>query len=78
MARVELAFARAGSLGLTTFVGFVFAQNRRSIALCRKFGFGQWGHLPRVAVLDGVERDLLIFGRRIDGVPNPADLQPAG
>jgi phosphinothricin acetyltransferase len=37
----------------------------RSLALFRKFGFEQWAHLPRVAVLDGVERDLLILGRRL-------------
>jgi phosphinothricin acetyltransferase len=28
-------------------------------------GFSRWGHLPRVAVLDGVERDLVIVGRRV-------------
>jgi phosphinothricin acetyltransferase len=60
------ALARAPALGLTTFVGLVFAHNLRSISLCEKFGFQRWGHLPRVAVLDGVERDLLILGRRTD------------
>jgi L-amino acid N-acyltransferase YncA len=64
---MEHALARAPALGLTTFLGFVFAHNERSVALCRKFGFEPWGHLPRVAVLDGVERDLLILGRRIEG-----------
>lgn len=52
-------------MGLSTFLGFVFAHNERSAALCRRFGFEEWGHLPRVAVLDGVERDLLILGRRV-------------
>ena len=60
------ALARAPSLGLTTFVALVFAHNARSVALCQKFGFQTWGHLPRVALLDGVERDLLILGRRTD------------
>jgi L-amino acid N-acyltransferase YncA len=68
---VESAFARAGRLGLSTFLGFVFAHNERSVALCRKFGFEQWGHLPRVAILDGVERDLLIMGRRLAGEELP-------
>jgi phosphinothricin acetyltransferase len=63
---MEHALARAPALGLTTFLGFVFAHNDRSVDLCRKFGFQQWGHLPRIAVLDGVERDLLILGRRLD------------
>jgi phosphinothricin acetyltransferase len=65
MELVTAAIARAGSLGLTTFLGFVFAHNERSVSLCRKFGFEQWGHLPRVAVLDGIDRDLLILGRRL-------------
>jgi L-amino acid N-acyltransferase YncA len=61
------AVARAAGLGIQTFLGFVFAHNDRSVALCRKFGFETWGRLPRVAVLDGIERDLLILGRRVDG-----------
>jgi phosphinothricin acetyltransferase len=59
------AFARAPALGLKTIMGFVFAHNERSISLCRKFGFEQWGYLPRVAMLDGIERDVLILGRRL-------------
>ena len=64
---MERALAIAPGLGLTTLLGFVFAHNERSIHLCKKYEFEQWGHLPRVAVLDGVERDLLILGRRIGG-----------
>ena len=64
---MEHALARAPGLGLSTLLGFVFAHNARSVDLCRKFGFEPWGHLPRIAVLDGVERDLLILGRRIAG-----------
>jgi phosphinothricin acetyltransferase len=64
---MEQALSRAGSLGIRTFLGFVFAHNDRSVALCRKFQFEIWGRLPRVAVLDGVERDLLILGRRLEG-----------
>ncbi|MGE3977990.1 MAG: N-acetyltransferase family protein [Nitrospira sp.] len=59
------ALDRSSQLGLNTLLGFVFAHNERSLTLCRKFGFEQWGHLPRVAVLDGIERDLLILGRRL-------------
>jgi phosphinothricin acetyltransferase len=62
---MEHAFARAGTLRLKTFLAFVFAHNEPSIALCRKFDFETWGNLPRVALLDGVERDLLILGRRL-------------
>ena len=62
---LEHAFARAGGLSFDTLLAFVFAHNEPSVALCRKFGFQQWGHLPRVAVLDGTERDLLILGKRL-------------
>ena len=62
---MQRALAEAPALGLHTLLGFVFAHNDRSVRLCRKFGFEAWGHLPRVAVLDGVERDLLILGRRV-------------
>jgi L-amino acid N-acyltransferase YncA len=73
MQLVSGAFARAANLGLTTLLGFVFAHNERSVSLWRKFGFEQWGHLLRVAVLDRVERDLLILGRRLPNhePPNP-------
>ncbi|MFP3273120.1 MAG: N-acetyltransferase, partial [Paraburkholderia sp.] len=47
-------------------LGFIFGHNEASLRLCRGFGFADWGALPRVAVLDGVERDLLILGRRLD------------
>jgi len=59
------ALERAPALGLTTLVGFIFAHNGPSVALFERHGFTRWGHLPRVARLDGVERDLLIVGRRL-------------
>ena len=63
---MQAALARAPGLGITTLLGFVFAHNRRSVALCERFGFQRWGHLPRVAELDGIERDLVILGKRLD------------
>jgi len=60
------ALERAPALGLTTLVGFIFAHNGPSVALFEGLRFARWGHLPRVARLDGVERDLLILGRRLD------------
>ena len=38
-----------------------------SLALFGGFGFTRFGALPRVAVLDGIERDLAILGRRVEG-----------
>jgi phosphinothricin acetyltransferase len=58
------AVERAPDLGLTTLLGFIFGHNTPSLELFYRFGFARWGELPRVAVLDGVERDLVIVGRR--------------
>lgn len=52
-------------LGVKTVLGFVFGHNEPSLKLLRKFGFEQWGYYPRVAVLDGVERDLAVLGLRV-------------
>ncbi|WP_424766695.1 N-acetyltransferase family protein [Paenibacillus sp. sgz302251] len=62
---IEKAIKECPRLGLTALVGFVFGHNEPSLMLLRKFGFEQWGLLPKVAVLDGVERDLVILGRRL-------------
>jgi phosphinothricin acetyltransferase len=59
------ALERAPALGLVTLLGFIFAHNEQSVALFQKFGFAPWGHLPRIAVLDGIDRDLLILGKRV-------------
>ena len=59
------AFAQAPGLGIDTLLGFIFGHNLTSLALFDKFGFARWGELPKVALLDGVERDLVIVGRRV-------------
>lgn len=61
------AMIHAPSLGLHTLVGLVFGHNAPSLALFDAFGFARWGHLPRVAILDDIERDLVILGRRVAG-----------
>lgn len=58
------ALQHAGILGIRTFLAFVFVHNAPSIALFARAGFAAWGRLPRVAELDGVERDLVILGLR--------------
>ena len=53
-------------LGIKSLVGLIFGHNEPSLKLFKNFGFYQWGYLPRVAELDGVERDLVIMGKRVD------------
>jgi L-amino acid N-acyltransferase YncA len=59
------ALDRAPGLGLATLLAFVFGHNEPSLRLFERHGFERWGHLPRVARLDGIERDLSILGRRV-------------
>ncbi len=59
------AIEQSQRLGLKTLLGFIFGHNDASLRLFEKFGFQRWGVLPRVAELDGVERDLIIVGRRL-------------
>lgn len=48
-----------------TVLGFIFGHNTPSLNLFAGFNFEIWANMPRVANLDGVERDLLIMGKRI-------------
>jgi phosphinothricin acetyltransferase len=64
---LRAALAAAPGLQLDTLLGFIFGHNRPSLGLFEQEGFQRWGRLPGVAVLDGVERDLLILGRRVRG-----------
>lgn len=59
------AIARGPSLGLKTLLYVCFAHNEPSLRLAEGLGFARWGHLPRIAEMDGVERDVLILGRRV-------------
>lgn len=60
------AMNSCGRLGIETLLGFIFAHNDRSRKLFSKLGFEEWAHLPRVAKLDEIERDLIIVGKRIN------------
>jgi len=67
IARSLLAHAvdAAPALGIATLLAFVFGHNQPSLAFFRRFGFRDWGTLPKVAELDGFERDVVILGRRL-------------
>ncbi|WP_413541684.1 N-acetyltransferase family protein [Collimonas humicola] len=59
------AIAHAPSIGVHTLLGFVFGHNQPSLKLFDAFGFERWANMPRVATLDGIERDLVILGKRV-------------
>jgi phosphinothricin acetyltransferase len=62
---LEQAMAYAPNVDVHTLLGFIFGHNAPSLALFGKYGFEKWAHFPRVANLDGVERDLIILGKRV-------------
>ena len=63
---IRKAIELSPKLGVKTLLGFIFAHNTPSLKLFSKFGFEEWAHLPQVAELDGIERDLIILGKRVD------------
>lgn len=62
---MEQALEACPKLGVKTLLGFIFGHNEPSLQLFRKFGFDNWAHLPGIAELDGIERDLIILGKRV-------------
>ena len=62
---ISQAIERAAGLGIETLTATIFSSNESSIALFNKFGFERWGFMPRVARLEGVEKDLVLVGRRL-------------
>lgn len=63
---LQRAIDACGRLGIKTLLGFIFGHNKPSLTLVSRFGFEKWGLLPAVAELDGVERDLVIVGKKIE------------
>lgn len=64
-ARRSSVLEHAPALGIETLTATVFASNDSSIALFNKMGFERWGFMPRVARLEGVEKDHVLVGRRL-------------
>jgi phosphinothricin acetyltransferase len=62
---LEKAIAHAPRLEISSLVGCIFGHNEPSLRLFERLGFERWGVLPRIARLDGVERDLVMVGRHL-------------
>lgn len=62
---MEQAILYAPHVAVHTLLGFVFGHNMASLKLFEVFGFERWANMPRVATLDGIERDLVILGKRV-------------
>ncbi|MEN3294882.1 MAG: hypothetical protein V7642_4135 [Burkholderiales bacterium] len=62
---LQQAIDFAPRIAVHTLLGFIFGHNIPSLKLFEAFGFERWANMPRVATLDGVERDLIILGKRV-------------
>ena len=62
---LQTAIQRAPAMRLHSLLGYIFGHNGPSLRLFEAQGFKPWGHLPRIAVLDGIQRDLIIVGLRV-------------
>ena len=62
---LEEALAHSPRLGLTALIGYIFEHNEPSLLLFAQRGFERWGFLPRVTVVDEIERGIVIMGRRV-------------
>lgn len=60
------AIQSAPNVNIENVVGLIFGHNTPSLKLFQRYGFEQWGYLPRVAELDGVKRNLVIIGKDIN------------
>lgn len=64
---LDEAARAAPGLGIEVLTATIFASNTGSLRLFEQHGFERWGFMPRVARLEGSERDLVLVGRRLYG-----------
>ncbi len=62
---LKYSLDKAEQFDIKTFLAFVFLHNEPSLKLFKQLGFEEWGLLPNIAVLDGIERSLSILGLRM-------------
>jgi phosphinothricin acetyltransferase len=66
-ASLKKAIEVAPALRIENLLGFIFGHNEPSLKLFYDYGFEKWAHLPKVADMDGIKRDLIILGKNIQG-----------
>lgn len=65
---LQKALDACKELDIKNLLGFIFGHNYPSLKLFRNFGFETWANMPGVAILDGIERDLIILGKKVDTI----------
>ena len=59
------AIDQAPTFGIRVLLGYIFSHNEPSLRLFAKHGFERWGFLPGVTRMDGIDRDVVIMGKRV-------------
>ncbi len=62
---LNYAIQKCPSLNITALTGFIFGHNEPSLKLFYKHGFEKWAHMPQIADMEGILRDLIIVGRKV-------------
>ncbi|MCH4012149.1 MAG: GNAT family N-acetyltransferase [Furfurilactobacillus sp.] len=60
---MSLLARQIANFHFTSVVAYIFDSNAASLHLFHKFGYEEWGHLPKIANMAGTPRDLIILGR---------------
>ncbi|GEP19379.1 GNAT family N-acetyltransferase [Pediococcus argentinicus] len=62
---IDHVISLAPSIGVHSLLAFIFGHNTASRKLFERNGFEQCGHLPKIADMDGIDRDLEIYGLHV-------------
>jgi L-amino acid N-acyltransferase YncA len=62
---LQKAIEAAPSLNIHSLLGFIFGHNEPSLKLFYQLGFAKWAHLPSIANMEGIMRDLIILGKKV-------------
>jgi phosphinothricin acetyltransferase len=62
---LDYAIKQCPSLNITSLTGFIFGHNEPSLKLFYKHGFEKWAHMPEIADMEGILRDLIIVGKKV-------------
>lgn len=62
---LEFILSEAEKLGFSDVIAVIVGCNEASSALLKKYGFSEWGRMPKIANYDGRLEDHVYFGKHI-------------
>jgi L-amino acid N-acyltransferase YncA len=65
---LEKAISMCPSLKIKSLFAILLDSNLNSIRLLSNFGFGKWGHMPKIAEFNGIEVGHLYYGLRVNDI----------